>query len=492
MSKAQLRQTYYDKIYNYRPAWIVRWGLLLIFLIMMLIFISAWFIKYPDVVNAVAEVTTINPPAHVTARVNGKITRLWVKDSEMVKKGDRLAMIETTVLWDDIVIVKEYISQINQCLDNREVIPEKQFHTNLKLGELQQAYNALLTSYNEYVNYNVFSYTKKEIASSEKLLAAKYKYWSKQNEQKNVYDEIYTLAESEHSRDKNLYESDVISASEMEQSSMGLLQRKATLKDLDLSVAGTVSEIRQMEYNIEILRAKDEEKSKELIVKTRQAVSQLSSLIDIWEQNYIISSPASGKVAFTTYWTENQNINAGDIMMSIVPPDTMRTIVRVQLPMHNSGKVKAGQRVNIKLENYPYSQFGFLQGKIASISAVPNKEDLYTASVKLNKGLVTSYNKKLGMGQYLKGSAEILTDDYSLLLRLFNPLKAFIDEKVGSGEKAESMNKHLEKIDKDFRTNSDIKWNFTKFLIDRDGKVISRFEPTTDMNDVEEAIKALL
>lgn len=65
-------------------------------------------------------------------------------------------------------------------------------------------------------------------------------------------------------------------------------------------------------------------------------------------------------------------------------------------------------------------------------------------------------------------------------------------EGFGSGEKAESMNKHLEKIDKDFRTNPDIKWNFTKFLIDRDGKVISRFEPTTDMNDVEEAVKALL
>ena len=96
--------------------------------------------------------------------------------------------------------------------------------------------------------------------------------------------------------------------------------------------------------------------------------------------------------------------------------------------------------MNVKLENYPYSQFGFLQGKIESISAVPNKDDLYTASVTLNKGLVTSYNKKLEMGQYLKGAAEVLTDDYSLLLRLFNPLKAFMDERIRIKEEAGNGN----------------------------------------------------
>ncbi|MBF1516034.1 MAG: glutathione peroxidase, partial [Prevotella pallens] len=37
-----------------------------------------------------------------------------------------------------------------------------------------------------------------------------------------------------------------------------------------------------------------------------------------------------------------------------------------------------------------------------------------------------------------------------------------------------------------------IKWNFTKFLIDREGHVVDRFEPTADMKDVEEGIRAVL
>ena len=40
--------------------------------------------------------------------------------------------------------------------------------------------------------------------------------------------------------------------------------------------------------------------------------------------------------------------------------------------------------------------------------------------------------------------------------------------------------------------NPDIKWNFTKFLIDREGNVVKRFEPTAKMTDIEAAVKALL
>ena len=44
----------------------------------------------------------------------------------------------------------------------------------------------------------------------------------------------------------------------------------------------------------------------------------------------------------------------------------------------------------------------------------------------------------------------------------------------------------------DYKNNSEIKWNFTKFLVDRSGKVVERFEPTHDMELVEEKIKELL
>ena len=50
----------------------------------------------------------------------------------------------------------------------------------------------------------------------------------------------------------------------------------------------------------------------------------------------------------------------------------------------------------------------------------------------------------------------------------------------------------LKKIDKDYKKSGSVKWNFTKFLIDREGNIIARFEPTVSMKTVSEKVKAAL
>ena len=74
------------------------------------------------------------------------------------------------------------------------------------------------------------------------------------------------------------------------------------------------------------------------------------------------------------------------------------------------------------------------------------------------------------------------------------PLYAYLKSQkgfagFGKGAKAAAM---LRKIDKNYKENPDIKWNFTKFLVDRQGTVVVRFEPTGDMNELERQILALL
>ena len=62
----------------------------------------------------------------------------------------------------------------------------------------------------------------------------------------------------------------------------------------------------------------------------------------------------------------------------------------------------------------------------------------------------------------------------------------------GKGPKALAMGTLHKKIDKDYKNNPDIKWNFTKFVVDREGKVVARFEPTEDMKKVEECVASLI
>ena len=77
------------------------------------------------------------------------------------------------------------------------------------------------------------------------------------------------------------------------------------------------------------------------------------------------------------------------------------------------------------------------------------------------------------------------------------PLYTYLKEQkgfegFGKGTMAMKMNALLMTEDKNFKKNSKIKWNFTKFVVDRDGNVVARFEPTADMADVEKCVASLL
>ena len=77
------------------------------------------------------------------------------------------------------------------------------------------------------------------------------------------------------------------------------------------------------------------------------------------------------------------------------------------------------------------------------------------------------------------------------------PLYVYLKEQkgfegFGMSPKGLAMSAMLKTIDKDYKKNPDIKWNFTKFLVDRSGNVTARFEPTADMAKVDAAVAALI
>jgi glutathione peroxidase len=77
------------------------------------------------------------------------------------------------------------------------------------------------------------------------------------------------------------------------------------------------------------------------------------------------------------------------------------------------------------------------------------------------------------------------------------PLYKFLKEQkgfegFGKGPTALIMSKMLKKSDKDYESKPDIKWNFTKFVVDRNGNVVKRFEPTADMKEVRAFVESLI
>ena len=78
-----------------------------------------------------------------------------------------------------------------------------------------------------------------------------------------------------------------------------------------------------------------------------------------------------------------------------------------------------------------------------------------------------------------------------------DPLFKYLSENTkfqgfGKSPMALMMNGVAKKMDKDFKNNGNVKWNFTKFLISKDGEILARFEPTEKMDNVKEAVAKAL
>ncbi len=86
--------------------------------------------------------------------------------------------------------------------------------------------------------------------------------------------------------------------------------------------------------------------------------------------------------------------------------------------------------------------------------------------------------------------SDVNGDNALPLYKYLKSKKSF--EGFGKGPSAMMMSAMLKKLDKDYGNNPEIKWNFTKFLVDREGNVVERFEPTIDMSKVEKAVEALI
>jgi HlyD family secretion protein len=161
------------------------------------------------------------------------------------------------------------------------------------------------------------------------------------------------------------------------------------------------------------------------------AYDGLQTQIRQWEQAYLLVSPVGGTVTFTKYWQKNQNVNAGEVLVTVVPKERARIIGKITLPPQGAGKVKEGQTVNIKFDNFPYMEFGMVKVQIKNISLVPvvvndggADKKAYILEVVFPDTLRTNYGKELSFSQEMQGTAEIITDDLRLLDKFLNPIKA--------------------------------------------------------------------
>lgn len=136
----ELRSEEVQEVMGQIPAWIVRWGITILFIVVLALLVGSYFFTYPDMVETEMTLTSREPVVEVVARSSGKISELYVSNGQEVKSGAPLAVIENTAKTDDVFRLKKLLARYKE-------EPERLNYYLLQdmwlLGDIQSAYMSL-------------------------------------------------------------------------------------------------------------------------------------------------------------------------------------------------------------------------------------------------------------------------------------------------------------------------------------------------------------
>ncbi|SFM84620.1 Multidrug resistance efflux pump [Algoriella xinjiangensis] len=416
LENEKLRSDNVQEILSNPPSWIIRWGISIVFLVLLLVLTLSYIIKYPDFISARIEITSQNPPEKIETRISGKIEQVYVNNQDLVHKDQIIASIQSTANVKDVLSLKQYLENI--VLDEAFVLDRNKL-SKYKLGEIQSSYTAFEKAYLDYsILRNLQPYSVDKMSNNKAIdeLNAQIKTYELQ---RNVEVAKYKLEEKSFMRTKQLFDDGVISQNELETKRIQYLQAEQSLKALDITLSQLKQSKNSSYYTGQSVNI-DEQKDKINLKSTMdQSYYQLIKEIMDLEQLYFIKSSIDGKVSFQKYWGNNQFIKYGEVICTIFPSGEKKLLGKLIVPATNTGKIKPGQKVLIKLDNYLYQQFGIIYGKVRNISLSPDSEGNYYIEVELPNRLITSYKKEIPFDKELQGSAEIVTEDLRLIERFF-------------------------------------------------------------------------
>jgi len=417
----ELRSDEVQEIMSHVPNWMIRWGISLFFGIIVLFIFLAWLIKYPDVITGTATLTTSTPPIKLVVKSSGEIEKVLITDKQNIDSNQTIALIKSTLSDEAHQALVDNLNEIKVAYNQNTLEDLPLAKEDYVFGELQTSYSELKTNLQKYrsllkENNILFTIqnTKAQINHQTSLLSLVSKQVSRQKG-------LLTNAQEKFDSDKTLYEKGVISQADFFERERTYENTINTIQELEKSKIQIAITLTELKKQLNELNFNFEKEKRDLLIDIKSQISNLESLLSGWQKNYQITSPINGRLTYLKNISENQFIEQGNELFAVIP-DNQNYVAQLEIAKTGFGKVKLGQKVMLKFDNYPHYEYGQVQGEVQSISLIPN-EDKYLVKVILKEGLTTNYKKTIHYTPEMSGTAEIITEDLRITDRIFNQFR---------------------------------------------------------------------
>ncbi len=400
------------------PSRLTRWGITIMFFIFCALFIISLLVNYSDIVKAEIVLAKENEPIKIVAKASGSID-LLVNENQPVKSNDYLAIIQNAADSSDIFFLRNLLSNYNQGNYLVNYLIKQPITPNKKLGDLQSVYLALCKAISDYKLFIQLHYYEDKISAKKEQINRYQQMLDKSKERTSLMQKELNLVNEDYQSNTKLFKNKVISEQDLRNVEKIVLQKQSGVMANQQDEFGMLNRIAELKEAIVDLTMQQIQEENRYKLSIEQAYDQLKNEFSEWEKNYVLKASVDGTVSFFKFLNNKQFVNINENVLSVIPKDADSVIVgKVNIPVLGAGKVTIGQTVNIKLDGYPFQEYGVLHGEIISLSLVPNDKQ-YAVKVKLTEGLTTSYKKQIPFSQQLHGQADIITKKLSLAERVF-------------------------------------------------------------------------
>ncbi|HEY9729279.1 MAG TPA: HlyD family efflux transporter periplasmic adaptor subunit [Chroococcales cyanobacterium] len=198
---------------------------------------------------------------------------------------------------------------------------------------------------------------------------------------------------------------------ESDQRQAGLTQKQAEGRNTHIEAQ---QKIQQQQVEITQLKAK--------IAETRNLLSTAKAKL---KQRFLYA-PVNGTISSLNIPNSGEVVQPGQTLAEVAPQNAP-LVLSASLPNREAGLIKVGMPVRVKLDAFPYQDYGTIPGKVISISsdAKPDEKlgNIYRVNVELDKHHVTANNRPVYFKAGQTGSADIILRRRRIADILFEPIR---------------------------------------------------------------------
>lgn len=417
----EIRNEEIQEILGTPPGWILRFGTLIFFVIIVLLFWLSYWIQYPDVVESEIIISFNDPPTKLISPKSGFLNELHTQHNQPVRKGQLLISYNSEANYLDVLSLYEKLIQVKPAIPS--TILSISLKENYNIGELQKYLFQFLDKQKQYnLRTKGFSDVKNRTDKQKQIISLENGVQYSLNFKDNLAVQIENI-QIQIKNEEAMVKMDKLSQSELNKTKDKLTALIASLNATEADIKDKQFKISNLKSDLVNLKEGNEKGREVALLEMNAAFLQLKSYTSEWISLHLIISPLDGTVQVTNKFLKSgQYVNKDEPLLMVIPPQLNKMKGIMNIPFNESGNIRKNQTVLVRLNSYPSSKYGIIKGKVATSSniAMEDNEKLVSpVTVYFNKGLITTTGYKVSTKKELSGTARIITQNKRFIQRLF-------------------------------------------------------------------------